>query len=70
MWNALCIALDLTTPGALDHVIKVVDTAVHEWGFPLCIKEFTPVYTGVNGSFRILSSLFVLVLHFSSAFFF
>ena len=36
--------------------------------YPLHIKEFTPEYPGVNGSFRILSSLSVLVLHFYFAF--
>jgi alpha-galactosidase len=40
VWNALGKALDLTAPGALDNVIKVVDTAVHDWGFPYLKLDF------------------------------
>ena len=40
VWNALGKALDLTVPGALDFVFKVVDTAVHEWGFPYLKLDF------------------------------
>ena len=40
VWNTLGNALDLTVPGTLEHVIKVVDTAVHDWGFPYLKLDF------------------------------
>ena len=40
IWNALGKALDLTAPGALEYVCKVVDTAVHDWGFPYLKLDF------------------------------
>ena len=40
VWNTLGNALDLTVPGTLDHVYKVVDTAVHDWGFPYLKLDF------------------------------
>lgn len=40
LWNTFTTALDLTKPEALDHVRKVVHTAVHEWGFPYLKLDF------------------------------
>ena len=40
VWNALGKALDLTVPGALEYVCKVVDAAVHDWGFPYLKLDF------------------------------
>ena len=40
VWNALGKALDLTAPGALEYVCKVVDAAVHDWGFPYIKLDF------------------------------
>lgn len=33
-------ALDLTAPGALEHVQEVIDTAAHRWGFPYLKLDF------------------------------
>ncbi|MCD6577592.1 MAG: alpha-galactosidase [Anaerolineaceae bacterium] len=40
VWNVLGKALDLTAPGALDFVFKVVDVAVHDWGFKYLKLDF------------------------------
>ena len=40
VWNRLDTALDLTIPDALDYACRVVDTAVHEWGFPYLKLDF------------------------------
>ena len=40
VWNRLDTALDLTIPDALDYACRVVDAAVHEWGFPYLKLDF------------------------------
>ncbi len=40
VWNSLGAALDLTMPEALEYACKVVDAAVHEWGFPYLKLDF------------------------------
>ena len=40
VWNSLGAALDLTVPEALEYACKVVDVAVHEWGFPYLKLDF------------------------------
>ncbi|HSO26810.1 MAG TPA: glycoside hydrolase family 36 protein, partial [Anaerolineales bacterium] len=42
--DALCTALDLTHPEALDYAAEVVSTAVHNWGFPYLKLDF--LYAG------------------------
>jgi alpha-galactosidase len=44
IWNTFTTALDLTAPGALDYVCKVVDTAAHAWGFSYLKLDF--LYAG------------------------
>ena len=43
-WNRFTRALDLTHPGALEYACRVVDTAVHEWGYPYLKLDF--LYAG------------------------
>lgn len=40
IWERFTTALDLTEPGALDYTCRVVDTAVHKWGFPYLKLDF------------------------------
>ncbi len=40
VWNRLDTALDLTIPDALEYACRVVDTAVHQWGFPYLKLDF------------------------------
>ncbi|MBS1250673.1 MAG: Alpha-galactosidase [Chloroflexi bacterium] len=40
VWNAFTRALDITQPGALEGVQKVVRTAVEEWGFSFLKLDF------------------------------
>ena len=40
VWNDLGMALDLTVPGVLDHVRKVIDTTVSAWGFNYLKLDF------------------------------
>lgn len=42
--NAMATALDLTHPGARQHVQEVVGTLVHDWGFPYLKLDF--LYAG------------------------
>ncbi len=44
IWNTFTTALDLSHPGALDYVQRVIRTAVHEWGFPYLKLDF--LYAG------------------------
>ncbi|MCX8025477.1 MAG: alpha-galactosidase, partial [Thermanaerothrix sp.] len=40
VWNTFATALDLTVPQALDYTARIIDTAVHEWGFPYLKLDF------------------------------
>ena len=40
VWNSLGAALDLTVPAALEYACKVLDVAVHDWGFPYLKLDF------------------------------
>ena len=40
VWNTLPVALDLTVPEALEYVCKVMDVAVHQWGYPYLKLDF------------------------------
>ena len=44
VWNVFGQALDLTVPGALEYVLEMIDTAVHQWGFPYLKLDF--LYAG------------------------
>lgn len=50
-WNALTRALDLTVPDALDYARRVVDTAVHQWGYPYIKLDFLYA-AAVNGRYN------------------
>lgn len=43
-WNGLTTALDLTHPGVHEHVCKLIDNAVHHWGFNYLKLDF--LYAG------------------------
>jgi len=43
-WNGLTTALDLTHPGVHDHICKLIDNAVHQWGFNYLKLDF--LYAG------------------------
>lgn len=43
-WNGLTKALDLTHPGVHDHICKLIDTAVHQWGYEYLKLDF--IYAG------------------------
>lgn len=40
VWNSLGAALDLTVPDAMEYACKVLDVAVHQWGFPYLKLDF------------------------------
>lgn len=40
VWNSMGAALDLTVPAALEYACKVLDAAVHDWGFPYLKLDF------------------------------
>jgi alpha-galactosidase len=40
LWDGIATALDLTHPLALEHAVRVVQTAVHEWGFSYLKFDF------------------------------
>ncbi|HEX7973564.1 MAG TPA: alpha-galactosidase, partial [Anaerolineales bacterium] len=40
LWGAFTAALDLTLPAAQEYVTRVIETAVHEWGFPYLKLDF------------------------------
>ncbi len=40
LWNTFPHALDLTVPAALEYAAGVIDTAVHQWGFPYLKLDF------------------------------
>jgi alpha-galactosidase len=40
VWNSLGAALDLTVPEAMEYTCRVVDAAVHDWGFPYLKLDF------------------------------
>lgn len=40
VWNSLGAALDLTHPGAIEHVREVIRTAAYDWGFPYLKLDF------------------------------
>jgi len=44
VWNRFTTGLDLTHPGALEYACKVIDTAVHQWGFSYLKLDF--LYAG------------------------
>ncbi len=39
-WFKWCSGLDATHPGARDHVRRLIETAVNEWGFPYLKLDF------------------------------
>lgn len=43
-WNGFNTGLDMTHPGAQEYVHQVIDTAVHQWGFPYLKLDF--LYAG------------------------
>ncbi len=44
VWNVFTQALDLTAPGAIEHVIKMIETATKDWGYPYLKLDF--LYAG------------------------
>lgn len=40
LWDSFTTALDLTHPEALDYACRVIQTAVHEWGYPYLKLDF------------------------------
>lgn len=40
VWNSLTTALDISVPEALDYACRVIDTAVHQWGYPYLKLDF------------------------------
>jgi len=44
VWNVFTQALDLTVPGAVDHVREMIETSTKKWGFPYLKLDF--LYAG------------------------
>lgn len=44
IWNVFTQALDLSNPEAMEYVLKIVDKAANEWGFPYLKLDF--LYAG------------------------
>jgi len=51
IWNRFTTALDLTHPGALEYAANVVNTAVHEWGYPYLKLDFLYA-AALKGTYR------------------
>ncbi len=43
-WNRFCVGLDLTHPQVQDYIRKVIDNAVHQWGYTYLKLDF--LYAG------------------------
>lgn len=54
-WNVFTQALDLTVPGAIEAVKEMIETAVHQWGFPYLKLDF--LYAGALKGNRFDNSL-------------
>ncbi len=54
-WNVFTHALDLTVPGAFEAVKEMIETAVHQWGFPYLKLDF--LYAGALKGNRFDNSL-------------
>ncbi len=50
IWNVFTQALDLTAPGALEHVLEIVNKAATTWGFPYLKLDF--LYAGALAGHR------------------
>ena len=55
VWNVFTQALDLTVPGAIDHVKDMIETATKKWGFPYLKLDF--LYAGALKGHRFDNTL-------------